>query len=285
MAVNLAAIIAQSGKRVLLIDADMRLPRIHSVFGISNSLGLSTLFRSNSPVRSVMRAVTGVDNVFVITSGSLPPNPTELLASARMDQILLEASQEVDVVIVDSPPSIVADYQVLSTKMDGVVMVIQPGHTRADIAFAMLEQLGRVNANVLGVVLNKIPHNSYYYGGYYHYYKPGRNDDYYFPNEEAGMPLLPAGSSAVNISAPVNVTPQILDVPQYVEIEEPYVDAYEEPIPVAVEVRPAPVDVPATSNVITRPRRQIEEFQSVVIPQYTIKKYTLEFSSAEQDGD
>mgnify|MGYP000406440476 CR=1 FL=1 len=89
IAANLAAIIAQGGKRVLLIDADMRRPRIHSIFGISNRVGLSTLFRGNMTVRSVMSAVAGVDNIFIIPSGSPPPNPTELLASARMDQIFL----------------------------------------------------------------------------------------------------------------------------------------------------------------------------------------------------
>jgi capsular exopolysaccharide synthesis family protein len=165
VAVNLAAIIAQGGKRVLLIDADMRRPRIHSIFGISNRVGLSTLFRGNMTVRSVMRAVEGLENVFIITSGNLPPNPTELLASTKMDHILQEASQDVDVIIVDSPPSIVADFQVLATKLDGVLMVVQPGNTRADAAFAMLEQLGRVDGSMLGVVLNKIPRDSYHYSG------------------------------------------------------------------------------------------------------------------------
>lgn len=184
IAANLAAIIAQGGKRVLLIDADMRRPRVHSIFRISNRVGLSTLFRGNMSVRSMMCTVAGAENIFIIPSGSLPPNPTELLASARMDQILLEASSEVDVIVVDCPPSLVADYQVLSTKMDGVLIVIQPGKTHANTAFAMLEQLGRVNAHTLGVVLNKIPRNSYHYGGYHYYSGYSKQGGYYYQKEK-----------------------------------------------------------------------------------------------------
>lgn len=199
ISINLAAIMAQSGKRVLLIDGDMRRPRIHSLFGLTNRVGLSVLFRGNTTVRSVMRPVDGVDGVFVITSGSIPPNPTELLASARMDQILYEAGREADMIIIDSPPSLVADFQVLAAKVDGVVLVIQPGHTRADAAFATLEQLQRVNARTLGVVLNKIPRDSYYYGGYNHYYYPYKRGAYYYQHEESqpqlqgnSVPMLPA---------------------------------------------------------------------------------------------
>ena len=188
IAANLAAIIAQGGKRVLLIDADMRRPRIHSIFGISNRVGLSTLFRGNMTVRSVMSAVGGADNIFIIPSGSPPPNPTELLASARMDQILLEASHEVDVIVVDCPPSLVADYQVLSTKMDGVLIVIQPGVTHANTAFAMLEQLERVNAHMLGVVLNKIPRNSHHYSGYHYYSGNPKHGGYYYQKEKQSQP-------------------------------------------------------------------------------------------------
>jgi succinoglycan biosynthesis transport protein ExoP len=179
VATSLATIMAQGGRRVLLIDADMRRPRIHSVFGISNRIGLSSLFRANTPVRSAMQAVPGLDNLFIIPSGNLPPNPTELLASARMNEILNEASQEVDVIVVDSPPSLVADYQVLATKMDGVILVVQPGFTHIDAAIAMLEQLKQVNARTLGVVLNKIQRHNHYY--------PYKRGDYYI--QQGGMEI------------------------------------------------------------------------------------------------
>ena len=170
VSINLAAIIAQEGKRVLLIDADLRRPRIHSILGISNRVGLTTLFRGRLPLDSVMRQLIGSPGFYVITSGKLPPNPTELLASARMNQILEEASRQVDIIILDSPPSLVADFQVLSTKVDGVFLVIQPRSTHADAALAALEQLNRVKARTLGVVLNKIPNDMQSYGGYYHHH-------------------------------------------------------------------------------------------------------------------
>jgi hypothetical protein len=135
-----------------------------------------------------MRPVAGVDNLFIIPSGSPPPNPTELLGSARMDQILLDASHEVDMVIVDSPPSLVADYQVLSTKVDGVLIIIQPGRTHADTASAMLDQLARVNANTLGVVLNKIPRNSHHYGAYHYYSGYAKKGGYYYQADEQSQP-------------------------------------------------------------------------------------------------
>lgn len=179
---NLAAIIAQSGKRVLLIDADLRKPRLHSIFGISNRVGLTTLFRSQVPLRSVIHPVEGAEGLFVLTSGKLPPNPSELLASAKMDQILDEADHEVDVIILDSPPSLVADFQVLAAKVDGVFLVLQPGHTHADIALSTLERLHRVNAKILGIVLNKIPN-----GIHDHYYPYKYDQDYYQQNEDSSV--------------------------------------------------------------------------------------------------
>lgn len=281
IAVNLAAIIAQGGKRVLLIDADMRRPRIHSIFGVSNRMGLSTLFRGNTTVRSAMRAVNDMDNVFIITSGSLPPNPTELLASAKMDQILLEASHEVDVIVVDCPPSLVADYQVLATKMDGVIVVIQPGATHADTASAMLDQLERVKACTLGVVLNKIPRNSYFYGGYHHYYSPNKRGEYYYQQEDASQPQTQVESQ------PVKLPPQI-KMPT-LKIQTPQMDATEKFFKglrtrEKVKVASPSKDIPATTNVITRPRPEFDELQSVVLPKYTIEKYELEYWSAEQEG-
>ncbi len=192
---NLAAIIAQGGKRVLLIDADLRKPRIHSIFGVSNRVGLTTLFRAQIPLKSVMHQVEGADGFYIVTSGKSPPNPSELLASAKMDHILNEASREAEVVIVDSPPSLVADFQVLAAKVDGVFLVIQPGHTHADVTLSTLERLHRVNAKILGIVLNKIPN-----GSHYHYYYPYKYDQgYYHQNED---PKLQVERPRVNVSPP-----------------------------------------------------------------------------------
>jgi len=171
IAVNLAAIIAQGGKKVMVLDADLRRPRVHHYMGLPNQFGLTDLFRGNDvTVPMVTQQAPGLENVSVVTTGSLPPNPTELLASLRMDHILDEASRKLDIVIVDSPPSLVADVQVLAAKVDAVIMVIHPGHTQADAAMATLEQLKRAGTRVVGVVLNRIPrHRADYYGGYRHY--------------------------------------------------------------------------------------------------------------------
>jgi hypothetical protein len=106
----------------------------------------------------------------VVTSGGLPPNPAELLGSAKMDQILSEFHKRVEVVIIDTPPSLVADAQILAGKVDAVLLVIQPGKTHAEAARACLETLHRSGARIVGVVMNRIPRNrSYYYGGYKYY--------------------------------------------------------------------------------------------------------------------
>ncbi len=185
IAANLAAIIAQGGKRVILIDADLRKPRIHRILGIPNRVGLSDVFRGHLDLQSAIHSFDGADGLSVITSGSLPPNPAELLGSAKMIQILEELKGQADVVVIDCPPSLVADAQVLAAKVDAVLLVIQPGYTHIDSAKATLEQLDRADAKVVGAVLNKIPRErGYYYGGYrYHYY---RGDHYQYYGDSSG---------------------------------------------------------------------------------------------------
>jgi polysaccharide biosynthesis transport protein len=250
---NLAAIIAQGGKRVLLIDADLRRPRIHSIFGVNNHIGLTTLFRGQTSLKSVMRQVDGAPGFYIITSGKLPPNPAELLASARMDQILEEASREADVIILDSPPSLVADFQVLATKVDGVVLVIQPGFTHADITVATLERLQRVNAKTLGVVLNRIPNDSHYYGGYYRYHQPYKyGSDYYLPEDNANPQLLAENQ-------PVKLLPASRMPESNVEFDEAKERTF-------ISVQPQQVyipreDVPASRDVITKPRKRNDALQ------------------------
>ncbi|MBI5295055.1 MAG: polysaccharide biosynthesis tyrosine autokinase [Chloroflexi bacterium] len=247
VATNLAASMAQSGRRVLLIDADLRRPRIHTIFGIPNRLGLSSLFRGNPGVRSAMQSVEGMPNLFVIPSGKLPPNPTELLASTRMDHILEEASREVDVIVVDSPPSLVADYQVLATKMDGVILVIRPGATRVDAAAAMLEHLGRVNARILGVVLNRIQSHNFYY--------PYKRGGYYYQKDDKALSALSVEPAEVKPSRTKRKSPPV-DLPTPLAQESISPEPVMEVIPVEAE---APrVEVPAIQAVGTRPRPKLK---------------------------
>jgi len=179
VATNLAIVLAQSGKRVLLMDSDMRRPNVHSQFGIHNRVGLSDLVRGRLTLEDVVRVLPEVNNLDIITSGGLPPNPAELLVSERMRNIIEEMKSIYDVIILDSPPMLVSDAQILSTRIDGVIYVIVPGNTHSVAAKRPLEELQRINANLLGVVMNRIPRNrDYYYGGY-NYYSPYRKHDSY----------------------------------------------------------------------------------------------------------
>ena len=168
VATNLAAVMAQANKRVILLEGDLRRPRVHRALGMSNQIGLSDVFRGQMDIRDVAR-YSKVKDLAAITSGSLPPNPTELLGSARMAQILARLVESASVVIIDSPPFVVSDATVLSAKVDGVLLVIQPGRTHAEAARAMLAQLNRAGAHVVGVVLNRVPRKNANYYGYYRY--------------------------------------------------------------------------------------------------------------------
>ncbi len=185
-ATNLAVIIAQGEKNVVLLDADLRRPRVHRFLSLSNQVGLSDLFRGNLELQSVKRKIEGNSSVEVITSGSLPPNPAELLGSTRMDEVLEAISSPTNMVIIDTPPSLVSDATILSAKVDGVILVLQPGKTNIASARAALEQLNRAEARILGVVLNRIPRNrADYYGGYQHYSNYYGGYSYYAEEKES----------------------------------------------------------------------------------------------------
>jgi capsular exopolysaccharide synthesis family protein len=174
--VNLAAAVAQGGKRVLLLDADLRRPSMHRFVDVPNRSGLSELFRvPNSSYRDVTYELEN-PNLSVITSGALPPNPAELLGSDRMIHILEQISNDYDMIIIDSPPLIVVDPVLLSAKTDGIVLIIKPGETKFDAARVMIEQLEMAGARIVGTVFNPISRRkSKYYSGKYRYYS-----DYYY---------------------------------------------------------------------------------------------------------
>ncbi|MEJ5201739.1 MAG: polysaccharide biosynthesis tyrosine autokinase [Anaerolineales bacterium] len=177
ISLNLAAIYAQGGKRVAVIDADMRKPMLHRVAGLSNRMGLSDLFRSDMPIKEIMRSPNGNERLYLITSGKLPPNPSELLASMRMGQILENLLNMVDLVIIDTPPMLVAaDAQILAARCDGVLIVAEPYRTPIESLQASVEALRRVNARVLGVVFNRVPPQDHYYS--YYYYREYKENDH-----------------------------------------------------------------------------------------------------------
>jgi non-specific protein-tyrosine kinase len=150
---NLGVAMAESGKRVLLVDCDLRRPGLHESFGLSVAPGLSNALLADSG--SLPVSTTSVPGLSVLTAGDLPPNPAEFVASARLSALLARVREEYDYVLLDSPPAgLVADAVVLAPSVDGVVMVVSAGRTKRDAARRAKEQLERVGARLIGVVLN-----------------------------------------------------------------------------------------------------------------------------------
>ena len=180
IAANLAIIFAQKGRRVLLLDADLRRPHVHRTMNLQNRVGLTDLLLENQSIENVSHKIDGSDSITVVTSGSLPPNPAELLGSARMERFLGELGENMDLVVIDSPPSIVADAQVLAAKVDAILLVIQPGKTQKGLIKATIEILKRANARIIGVVVNRISRDRGDYYSQYHYqgYDYTSPDDY-----------------------------------------------------------------------------------------------------------
>jgi non-specific protein-tyrosine kinase len=175
---NLAVVLAQNERDVIVIDGDLRKPRIHKIFQLSNRIGLSDYFLHTQDKLNGLVKKTGITGLNVITSGGLPPNPSELLNSEKMVEVIHLLATHFDTVIIDTPPLLaVTDALVLSPRVDAVILVIDPNKTkRASIRHA-IEQLRRVNANLVGVVLNNVKNkrSSYYYHrGYYYGKEYGR---------------------------------------------------------------------------------------------------------------
>lgn len=165
---NLAETFAQAGQKVLIIDADLRRPRVHKVFNLSNQQGLTNVVASQVSLKDVIQ-VAGSD-IHVLTSGPLPPNPSELLGSEQMKQVLEWAKQQYDIVILDTPPvNVVTDAAVLATEVDGVILAIASGQTEIEGAKRAVKSLEAVNANVVGTVMTMIPVKKKGYYGYKYY--------------------------------------------------------------------------------------------------------------------
>lgn len=152
---NLAATLAESGKRVVAVDCDLRRPALHEVFGVASQPGLTSMVLDEAVAAPTQD--TSISNVQVIGSGPLPPNPSELVSSERFRRVLAAIAAEADVVLLDAPPvSAVADAAILATRVDGVLLVVDSGRTRRDTARRAHEQLQRVGARILGAVLTNV---------------------------------------------------------------------------------------------------------------------------------
>jgi protein-tyrosine kinase len=164
---NLAVVFAQTGKKVLLIDADLRKPTVHYTFQVDNLSGLTNVLTKQSTMEQAVNE-TKVENLFVLTSGPIPPNPAELLGSKAMDELLVSSLETYDIVIFDTPPVLaVTDAQILANKCDGTILVVNSGKTEIEPAVKSKELLLSSKGKLLGVVLNQKNAND---SQYYYYY-------------------------------------------------------------------------------------------------------------------
>lgn len=162
---NLAVVFSQQGKKVLLVDADMRKPTVHYTFNQTNTFGLTSVLTKQL---SLEKAITTTEekNLYILTSGPIPPNPAELLSSRAMGQFFQEAQELFDLIIFDTPPVLaVTDGQILANKCEGTILVISSGKTEKEPIVKAKELLDSAQSKLLGVVLNnkKMKNTNYYY--------------------------------------------------------------------------------------------------------------------------
>ncbi|MDP8255991.1 MAG: polysaccharide biosynthesis tyrosine autokinase [Candidatus Alcyoniella australis] len=168
---NLAVTIAAAGRRVLLIDADLRKPSINRIFQIEREPGLTNVLTGQNAWRDVVRS-TQIEGLDVLASGPIPPNPTEIMYSKAMRGLLDELRQEYEMLIFDSPPVIaVTDAAILGAMLDATLLVVELGRARADAVQRAISLLANVDANLLGVVSNNISMAGGGHYGYYYYYQ------------------------------------------------------------------------------------------------------------------
>jgi non-specific protein-tyrosine kinase len=181
-AANLAVVMAQAGNRIVLVDGDLRRPSAHKLFDLPNRTGLTTALVEDPEALNGYLQESGIENLRVLTAGPIPPNPQELLGAQRMKELLRRLEEEADIVVIDTPPTlVVSDANVLAARASGVLMVVNTGKTRRAAVRQAVEGLRKVGANLLGCVLNMVTtrggRSAYYYSSYYysHYYGDGRD--------------------------------------------------------------------------------------------------------------
>jgi capsular exopolysaccharide synthesis family protein len=179
-AINTAFMLAQTGAEVLIIDCDLRRPRLHAQFEVSNTKGLTTWLSGEKDLDGLLHSLPKTPNLKILTSGPVPPNPAELLGSDEMRRLLGTLSERFAHIIIDSPPAIsFTDASILSTMVDGVMLVVHGGRSSRAVVRRAKQQLLDVGAHIFGVVLNNVRMETqdYYYSGYYsNYYSSGDAD-------------------------------------------------------------------------------------------------------------
>jgi len=158
---NLAVAMSDGDQAVILVDADLRRPTQHELFGLPNEQGLSDMFRSESAFNAPPMQSIPNSTLRVLTSGPLPPIPSQLLAARKMDQVIASLAEQADMVLFDAPPVVaVTDASLLASKVDGVLLVVKAGNTRRDHVRAAKDRLEKVNARLVGAVLLNAPFDS-----------------------------------------------------------------------------------------------------------------------------
>ncbi|WP_153551135.1 CpsD/CapB family tyrosine-protein kinase [Ligilactobacillus murinus] len=169
---NLAVSFARQGKKVLLIDSDLRRPTIEATFNIINPIGLTNYLTEQSVSVNDIFYKTSIDKLYIIPSGPIPPNPSELIGSKKMEKLIKMLEDAFDLIIYDAPPVLsVTDAQILSTKVDGTIIVVRVNKTEKEAVKQAVELIKHVNGKIIGTILNDVVGES---NGYYGYY--GKND-------------------------------------------------------------------------------------------------------------
>ncbi len=164
---NLAVAVAQSGRKVILVDCDLRRPALHQIFDVRNAPGFTDMMRDDALMSQPPLQETVVPNLYLLPSGTLPPNPAELLGSRRMSEVIAALQQHAEMVLFDAPPVIaVTDAAVLASKVDAVLLVVSAGKTKREHAKKAKALLEKVNAHLIGTVLNNVKGET----GLYQYY-------------------------------------------------------------------------------------------------------------------
>jgi capsular exopolysaccharide synthesis family protein len=195
-AINTAITLAQSGADVVIIDCDLRRPRLHNHFNFGNSTGLTNYLSGEKNPENLLKPFANLPKLRVITSGPIPPNPAELLSSNEMKNLLQFLKSKYKHVIIDSPPAIsFTDAAILSTQVDGVVLVAMAGKSSVHLMRRFKQRLSNIGARIYGVVLNGIKSNSVEYG----YYGYGYEYNYYANDDDDSTPLMEEAETAASI--------------------------------------------------------------------------------------
>lgn len=158
---NLAVTLAQGGHTTLIVDGDLRKPSQHERWGLSNERGLTSMLLEKAALQEPPLQATAVENLQVVTSGPLPPNPADLVGSRRMDEVIAALKQRAEFVLFDAPPALaVTDAALLGLKLDGLLLVLRAGSSRRDHALRAKEELERLHVNVIGTVLVNAPRDT-----------------------------------------------------------------------------------------------------------------------------